>query len=354
MDPILTPSLIAGGLNLASGLITNLFNKNQSDKANQITQQNNAWQQAFAEDERDWNRQQYLDEQAYNRQLQETMFQREDNAYQRTSADLQQAGYSPLAINGVNNAGSVVGNSSHDTSATIPELSSINPFQAQNLNFGQIADILGQADSREVQRERNRIEAEKNLSDTEQADLDRKQRERHFQNEMTQRINQFESTQNEMIRQFNLKDEQKNRELAQKDSEIQRLNTTMEFEQTKTKQEYLLKAVKAVTGYEGRAHYVPDSEYDEAYSLWASGLSDAYKQAQTYLEEHAKSLSESEQNSLSGSLGANIPGTSIGGNLQASKSDGQMSSKAYEVLFQSQNIIRKYLINNSMPVKDWK
>ena len=44
----------------------------------------------------------------YQKNLQQTLFNREDNAYQRTVSDMRAAGLSPLALSSVNGAGSAV------------------------------------------------------------------------------------------------------------------------------------------------------------------------------------------------------------------------------------------------------
>lgn len=66
----------------------------------------------------------------YDKALQQEIFNREDTAYQRTVADMQAAGLSPLAMSGTNGAGSVV-------STTAPS----NDFQSQDVG---IASVLGE------------------------------------------------------------------------------------------------------------------------------------------------------------------------------------------------------------------
>lgn len=53
----------------------------------------------------------------YQKNLQQTLFDREDNAYQRTVSDMRAAGLSPLALSSVNGAGSAVATEAPQNSA---------------------------------------------------------------------------------------------------------------------------------------------------------------------------------------------------------------------------------------------
>lgn len=346
-------SLIAGGLNLASQYMTNKFNQQMQEEANQITMQNNQWQQQFATDERDWNRAQYLDEQKYNRELQQTMFEREDNAYQRTKDDLLAAGYSPLAINGTNDAGSIVGNSSHDTSASIPELSAINPFQAKSLDFGQFADILGQADAREIAKERNRIEEEKNLSDAEQKKLDREQRQSQFESKLDAEQKNFDAQLEELKNQHKLTNERENAKLDQKDKEINLLVSQSKLEESQARDKAMQEAVFRLTGFHGCAKYVPDEDVEPMLEQWQNVLSQALEDRNKYLKEHASSLSHGYSNNTGADAGG------YGFNLGANYAKAEQGSEAYEVWRAADGIVEKALVDAAKngifyPLKEYK
>lgn len=346
-------SLISAGLGLGSQLMTNIFNKRMQDDANQITMQNNQWQQQFATDERDWNRAQYLDEQKYNRELQQTMFEREDNAYQRTKDDLVAAGYSPLAINGTNDAGSIVGNSSHDTSASIPELSAINPFQAKSLDFGQFADILGQADARAVARERNEIEEKKYLSDAEQKELDREQKQNQFQTKLDSDQANFDKQFEQLKNQFNLNRKDKLSQIEQKNKEIQLLVDQAKLEESKTRDKAVQEAVYNLTGYHGFAKYVKPEEVEPMMEQWQNVLTQALEDRNKYLQEHAKSLSHGYANNTGGKAG----GYGIDFGVDYGKSE--QGSEAYEVLATANGIVEKALSQAAKngifyPLKEYK
>ena len=64
-----------------------------------------------------WNKEQYIENRDYTRALQQTMFDREDTAYQRAVDDAQSAGLSPLAITGGSSAGAVVSSPSASVSS---------------------------------------------------------------------------------------------------------------------------------------------------------------------------------------------------------------------------------------------
>lgn len=82
------------------------------------------------------------DKLAYDKQLQQQIFQREDTAYQRTADDMRAAGLNPLSMNGTDSAGEVINTSapqsdvhSGDLNADFSSLSNIaNEFYQNKLN----------------------------------------------------------------------------------------------------------------------------------------------------------------------------------------------------------------------------
>lgn len=98
----------------------------------------------------------------YQKELQEQIFDREDNAYQRTVADMRAAGLSPLAMNGTNNAGEAI--------AVSPSEHTADPTMASNMLFGMINSVLGiqkqKADIDYMNAEKDKIFSEvANLND---------------------------------------------------------------------------------------------------------------------------------------------------------------------------------------------
>ena len=86
---------------------------------------------------------------AYDKQLQQQIFDREDTAYQRTVNDMRSAGVSPLAMQGLNGAGSVVSTEAPQN-GMVYDYSSGMSTDADKLNtmlsaLGQISGVVTQA-----------------------------------------------------------------------------------------------------------------------------------------------------------------------------------------------------------------
>lgn len=97
-------SAISGATNIAGSLGSLIFGAKNS----QIQQDTYALNKANIE----WQQRQYLENRDYQRALQQTIFDREDTAYQRAVEDATSAGFSPLAALGnTANAGAVVSSS---------------------------------------------------------------------------------------------------------------------------------------------------------------------------------------------------------------------------------------------------
>lgn len=318
-------SLAAGGLNLASQYFTNKMNKQAMDEANEITKQNNAFQQ-----------QAYLDEQNYNRELQERLFQREDNAYQRTASDLQNAGYSALAINGTNNAGTVVGQ------AQMPELSGINPFQANSLDFGQLADIIGQADSRMIQQRALDIQEEKNLSDKEQKELDRKENARQADAKLDQSKNQFDKTMELKINEFKKTNEREAEKLQIEREKLNNILANSKLAETKQNAELAEKELRSATGGRGSTkRYTNKEEYETAIVAWREQFAEQ-------LDLYSQALQSATSKSESGNVSA---GGGISMVAQANASSGHSNSESWSNLDESAKAkLDAWLAKNPMPV----
>lgn len=79
-----------------------IASQNQTNK--EIAEQTNAMNKAVA----DQNLQFQREQQKYEEELQQKMFEREDTSYQRTVADMEASGLSALAMSGLNGSGSAV------------------------------------------------------------------------------------------------------------------------------------------------------------------------------------------------------------------------------------------------------
>jgi len=318
-------SLASSGMGLASQYFTNKKNRESVEESNDIIRQNNQFQQ-----------QAYLDEQKYNRELQERLFQREDTAYQRTADDLQEAGYSPLAINGTNNAGSVVGQ------AQMPELSGINPFQAESLNFGQLADIIGQADSRMLQERALDIQAAKNLSDKEQKELDRKEQARQADAKIELSIQQFSQTMDNAISQQKISNAREAKKLEMQKTQLENILQSSKLAEDKQHAEQAERELRQATGGRGSTRlYTDKAEYEEAITQWRQNYAE---QLQQYAKKLTSATSKSEAGSASGG-----GGIATVASLNASSSHS--TSESWLNLDESAKAeLDSWLVKNPMPV----
>lgn len=324
----MSPSIIAAGIGLGSNLLTNLFNKSQTDASNEIIKQNNQFQQ-----------EQYLDEKQYKRDLQERLFQREDNSYQRTIEDITRSGLSPLAINGTNNAGNVV------SSAQPPELQQINPFQAQNMDFGQLIDAIQSEDYRKLEEEKLEFEKQKHQSDTEFRAGQAEEQVRQFNESIQQQANQFEqqAKQNQAVNE----NTQKQIDLLTKQTDTQ--VKLAKLQESKAKNEAIIETVKT---YGGSVNWFKPSEkekFEQANATWYAGLDSAWKEALQVLNEKT-SQSESKAKSKSGGLNADIMGTPIKGGINAGWSDSENKSYSQDTYNKAMGIIKSYYQKNPKPL----
>lgn len=318
-------SLASAGMGLASQYFTNKKNKDAADEANDIVRQNNQFQQNA-----------YLDEQKYNRDLQERLFQREDTSYQRTADDLQKAGYSPLAINGTNNAGSVVGQ------AQMPELSGINPFQSESLNFGQLADIIGQADSRMLQERALDIQEEKNLTEKEQRELDRKESARQADAKIEVQTQQFKQNFDNMIKQQETTNKREAEKLQMEKDKLDNILQTSKLAEDRQHAEQAERELRQATGGRGSTkRYTDKAEYEEAITTWREQFAE---QLSKYSDKLTKATSKSESGSLSG-------GGSVAMVAQANASSSHSNTESWSNLDESAKAeLDSWLVKNPMPV----
>lgn len=300
-------SLIAGGLGLASGLITNIFNKKMQDDANEITMQNNKFQQ-----------EQYLDEKAYNRELQERLFNREDNAYQRTVDDIQKSGLSALAMNGTNDAGSIV------SQAQMPELNSITPFQAQNLDFGQLADIIGQADQRQLERDKFEYQKKKDQSDKEFAESQAQEQTRQFNEGLQVEVNKMKQQGSQFIIQHGLEATKQAKDAKLIDAQIDQIAKLSKLEDNKAKNEELVKAYQKLGG---ECEFFSDKEkFDVANAQYIIQEQEMLAECEEILKGN---ISESKQKgkAISGSVDVPIKIAKVGASGAYSDNESESYSK---------------------------
>lgn len=288
-------ALGSAGLGLISQHMTNKANQQRQNEANQLTKENLEWQ-----------KQQYFDQKSYNEALQNKLFEREDSSYERTKDDLLKAGYSPLAINGTNDAGTVVGQPS------VPELPNINPFQANSLNFGQFADILGQAQNRKIQERALDIQEEKNLSDKEQRKMELQEKVREFDNQSAETFRQFNEKMAEQIREFDKTDSKKAEQLKIEKGKLDNLNSALELNDSKFKVEQIQNTMEGLTGVKNYPiEYLDDDEATIAVAQ-ARWKKDTYSWLMQKAEERKKTPKQHTEN-------ANISIIGTGGGFTANE-----------------------------------
>lgn len=152
-------TIIAGSLG-ALGLGAGIWNSHQQNK---ISQQNLDLQKENLE---------------YQKALQQQLFEREDSSYERTKQDMLNAGFSPLAMQGLNSAGSSVSTSAPQQNLDIgATLSSILGVASQAQSLAQVQSGIARTDAEtkfiNAQAENQNIKNAFTLSN-ERVDLDTK------------------------------------------------------------------------------------------------------------------------------------------------------------------------------------
>lgn len=337
----LAGSLGSAGLNLYSQYKTNQTNKQIADQANQTTLQNNAWTKENFEKQLQWQKDQYFDQESYARALQEQLFNREDNSYQRTVADIMASGLSPLAINGTNDSGSVV-SQAQVPNANVPELSGINPYQLNSLNFGQLADIIAAADTRRLQERSLDIQEEKNLSDTEQRELDRKENAREADAKLEQSDKQFNQSIELQIKEFEQTNKNKAEELKLEQTRVNQLIEQSKLATTKYQAEESERQLRSMTGGRGSTKRFTDrAEYEEAISSWRDGFA---RQLAIYADKLQSPTSKAQSHGASASVGA---AAVVNGQMSSNGSESYSWSNLDESAYAE---LQEWLVKNPMPV----
>lgn len=293
MDPLSLLSGITGLLGVGSNILGNIFGFKSNERANNITEENNAYQrqaferqQALAEHQQDWLEQSQIES-----------WKREDTSYQRTKNDLVSAGYSPLAINGTNDAGSIASSASQPSA---PELQGINPFQLTNLGLGQLADIIGAAADREIKKETNEINEQHYLSEEKQKNKDRELKREMFEETSNQNQQKIDNQAKQFQENLDFMEKKLGKEQAQKVNELnQRIKEFASLEKYRDDKEAFEEAYQImsdITDHKGHMKTDFDSydSYLEYKTWWFEQLAQKQEAINTACQK-VESYSETKQ-----------------------------------------------------------
>lgn len=338
-------SAASAGGGLIGQYMTNKSNERNIEKTNELNYRINR-------ENLDWQKQQYFDQMAYSKALQGQIFAREDNSYQRTAADLMTAGYSPLAINGTNDAGSVV------SMPTAPQLDAaqMQAFQAQSPQFGQLVDVFRSIADLDMEKRRLDIEEQKNLSDTEQKELDRKESIRQFDQDLQTRVTQF----NQSLQQSAAALAETNRhnaaEEAAKLKDLTRLNDQLGLEKSRESSTQIAAYVRQIVG-DKQVNTVDcwsESEYQEKMRQWQSDYSIELDMLINSGEFDVSSYSSSESFNAAGGISLDAPILDKLGGLNASGGKSKSSSKSTDNISRGLAKMQSWLMSHPLPVPTYK
>ncbi len=320
-------TLIGAGLNAVSNLIsTGVTNKTNKESVADTNVSNlTNWREQRAFDER----------------LTREQWARDDTAMQRTVADYQNAGLSPLAINGA----------TASTPAISPESPpNIIPFQAQqpNIEFNSMLDHFIKLEELKERKDDNIKKR-----DNERAEISAKieianaQIDAAIQNLETQ-IQATADLQAERL--------ETEEGIASADRELENLKSLRSYSQAmasldevvrsnKEKEkvvasEYFLKEAKALTGFDNIRikRYEDPVEYEAALNSWTT----AFVALIDSLEDY--DVKSSSSASSSGGANAGASGMGIGANISQSSSSSHDKSYNYQAQFS------KFFAQNPFPV----
>lgn len=348
MSPLVIAAIISAVIGVGTSVGNWLTGKSVSDEANntnlQATRETNALKQ-----------QQFEKQMDYTKQVQQETWRREDTSYQRSVADLQAAGLSPLAMNGTNDAGSVV----NQPAAPDLQAGSVTPFLQgiyPQISSAEIQNaIIAQ---KKVEQEDKRIDLELNKhltkTDFENRELEFRreslaaeleQRNRQFLDQLTQQASQHAELLTE-------KQQQRMQDLGVANRQLAELVRTNDRKTKQALQEYYLEQVKTATG--GRSAnfkvYDNEAEYDQALQRYYDRLSDFIEVNASLLAKTSQSRSMSTNANTSANLGA-IPGQNLGASSGAGKS--QSTSSSYDGQKEYDERLRAFYARNPFPVFNW-
>lgn len=150
------------GITAASSLASigsGIFNSVQQNKANKANAELQQQTYDMQREQNEWNRQKAERDFEYNKQLQQEIFQREDNAVQRRVADNRNAGLSPIAGLAGANAGTALEANTPQLSQTFdtPQMSA----NQLNVDFSSLNQLGSQIQNYELNKSQLAIQQQK-------------------------------------------------------------------------------------------------------------------------------------------------------------------------------------------------
>lgn len=348
LDALVWSAIITGVVSLFASIGNWVSGKGASDGANNTnlaaTRETNKMKQEQFDRQMD-----------YAKQVQEETWRREDTSYQRSVADLQAAGLSPLAMNGTNDAGSVV----NQPAAPDLQAGSVTPFLQgiyPQISSAEIQNaIIAQ---KKLQQEDKRIDLElnKHLTEKDYRDRELEFRRESFAAELEQRNKQFLDQLTQQASQhaelLTEKQQQRMQDLNVANRQLAELVRSNDRKTKQALQEYYLEQVKTATG--GRSAnfkvYDNEAEYDQALQRYYDRLSDFIEVNAGLLAKTSQSQSSSVNANTSANLGA-IPGQNLGAASGAGKS--QSTSSSYDGQKEYDERLRAFYARNPFPVFNW-
>lgn len=257
----------------------------------------------------------------YVKAVQQMEWNRADSTLQRTLADANAAGLSPLAaLNSPNSSGSIVSQPSAPAMQSAQMIAAQqNPFLADYTFDASIAQSM--LDIFKNDRTLSSNEKIKNTELTYERFRDQKLLEenvRQFDATLEQHQSEFDRSHYENIREF---------------------NRNLEFLSSKHSDEYALSmskdmrelALSVTNGMSGAYKtYSNKDEYDAAFSSWIKGYAELLGSMRDYYDNESESSLQSQNVGGSGSLsaGGSVMGTGANGGLSISKEKGSTESSS--------------------------
>lgn len=351
-------SAAAGFVGGTLGVLGDMRNTDKTNQTNKdLTRETNEMNYKIAQEANQLNREMFNEQMDYTKAVQQETWNREDTSYQRTVADAQAAGLSPLAAlqGGTNGAGQVVSQpSAPQMQAAQMHAAVMNPY---NIDTTYISD-LARATMDSISRDKKMSSDEKIAELDRQASLD----------ELTKTL---ESTSANLMKQIqsseNIADKNRQMDYIMSLNSLNELSRSNKEKEMKAWQEQFSKDLASATNGLGVSYkvYTDKSEYESALNAWCTAYSVEllkYSSMQPSVESMSKgsgtgvsagvgfgSASQSGTQSSGGfmqSASRSVPGINANAstNLSESESYGRDSTE------QDRAVLKQWLSSHPMPV----